>query len=145
MDKRTLDASPNLLPLWSVRVHDPRLTAASSWHVHIRAPDEQSAAALLRARDHTVLSVAPGAADPRKRIDKPIAPGACAVCGYDLLRLPADERLNVQCPECGAVNLPVQGFESKREEIRTRMRRNRRVAWLIVVVLLLAIAFAAVI
>lgn len=101
--------------------------------VIVRAANEDEARALVEARGHVVVGVRVfgDAAD-----DSGSSPIKCVLCGYDLTRLPVSKARNVQCPECGSVNLPIGEKSEKAERRLARVRTRSRVLLLFITLLI---------
>lgn len=121
--------------LWGVRVAG----AGMSWRVLVRAADTDAARWAVESRGHTVIDVAHGQVDLPPSEQRAIRPGTCAVCRYNLVRLPAGFAGEVTCPECGTVNVAFLDLKTKREAMDRRYRLLRRLAWVVVVVFLLIV------
>jgi hypothetical protein len=121
--------------LWGVRVAG----SGMSWRVLVRATDADTARCAVESRGHTVVEVAPGQLDLPPSSQRAIRPGTCAVCRYNLVRLPAGTAGEVTCPECCTVNVAFLDLKTRREAMDRRYRQLRRFAWVIVVISLLVV------
>lgn len=118
-------------PVFTVRV------AAPGQVVHgivVRAANEEEAKARVEARGHVVVGVRVYGAGADDSLGS--SPIKCVLCGYDLTRLPAGKARNVQCPECGSVNLPIGEKSEKAEHRLARVRMRSRVLLLFITLLI---------
>jgi hypothetical protein len=120
--------------VFTVRVAGPGRTA---YGVVVRAETADQARGRIEARGHRVIGVREG--QERSVALDQLPPLACFTCGYELARLPVGPKKQVQCPECGSVNMPISGRVQDAHRRLGRIRVFSRIVTLVVVVMFVSL------